>query len=148
MGCCLACHPLADVEQDPAVSLHTTVGDMVVFWGTAYLAKVQFCSGIMYVKEGHLYYETKCGSKLCCRCYKQCFKLSEIRSIDVVNKIEWYPTIRGYRHIALLPGLKIELDISSTNSWYQPSGKTNFLIAVPDAAVFAQKLLKACNLSS
>lgn len=131
MGCCL-CHPLAEVVQDPDVSFHTTVGDIVVLRGIMTSSVKGCCSGIMYVKEDTLYYETQCGSSLCCKCFRQGFLLSEIQNVEVVqNQAVRY---QMSKYILLSPGLKITAGQNTT-----------ILVAVSDAAAFSQQLLHACN---
>ena len=133
MGCC-CCRPLAEVEQDPSVSFHTDVGNIAIVHGIVSKSIQGCCNGVMYVKDGVLYYETKYGSsRLCCKCARDNFPLSEIQTVELVqNQAVRY---QSTKYILLSPGLKITL-----------SGGV-VLAAIPDAAVFSQQLLKACNLS-
>ncbi len=142
MGCC-ACHSLNEVEQDPGVSLYTNVGDIVFFrpWLTSQV--IGLCDGVLYVKDGTLYYETKCCSRLCCRCARQGFSLSEIRSVvfaqsDSIRfqgprRMRHYGSRQSYV-IVLSPGVKITT-----------ANNTLIAVASADAAVFAEQLQQACS---
>lgn len=137
MGCC-ACRPLDLVEQDPSVSFYTNVGDIVFIRPLLTSRIVGCCDGIMYVKDGTLYYETKCSGRLCCLCARQGVKLADIRSVVLVKndtfRYQGPMRLRPYPHrtthqIRLSPGLRITT-----------SNNTMIAVATPDAAVFSQQL--------
>ena len=97
MGCCL-CRPLAEVQEDPDILFHNRVGDIAVFKHDFNTYKVLGgYNGIMYVKDGYLYYEARCGRRICCACCKQRFSLAEIRSINVLHNQSI--TFHSGRHI-------------------------------------------------
>ena len=122
------------MEQDLAVSFYTTVGNIAIARGGAVLIANNACKGILYVKDDSLYYETKCCGKLCCRCCRQSFKLSEIQNVEVLqNQAVPYD---GRNRIHLSLGLRIT------------AGSYLIVAAAPDASSFAEQLLHACNLST
>ena len=136
MGSCM-CHPLTDVEQDPTVSCHANVEDIVFFSGNFPIYQVLgCCTGIMYVKDNVLFYNMKCGTSLCCTCYgRKRTNLGDIHSIEVVtNDIVRFWGHKYVHEIVLAPGLKITLKNGNV-----------VLVGCSDAVVFAQELQRACQ---
>ena len=138
MGCFL-CRPLDEVEQDPDISFYTTVGDVALFPRSSSYTVPHYLGrhdGIMYVKDETLYYENKCGGRLCCVCARQSFKLSTINCVKYRENDKVGAHGRGYSiDISLSPGLKI----ATTDD-------VLIAAAAPDAAVFSARLQQACNL--
>ena len=140
MGSCVM-HPLTEVEQDLSVSYHTDVLDIVVFKGDIpWYQVLGCCTGLMYIKDGSLYYEMKCGSSLCCLCCRKRFKLQDLRTVEVIDNQAFRfqsASIRNPRthEIVLSPGLRITAGYSTT-----------VLVGVPEAVELAQQLRQACNL--
>lgn len=130
MGCCL-CHPLSDVEQNPAISTYTEVGDIVIAQGVSVRQVKGCCNGLMYIQGDSLYYETKLGGRLCCRCCRYRLKLSSIDIVDILNN-EMLRFVGGAIH--LTPGLRISAYPNIT-----------VLVVMPDAAIFGPQLAEASN---
>lgn len=132
MGCCCCCcfHPLSDVQQNPAVSTCTEVGDITIVSGVSLRQVKGGCNGLMYIQEDSLYYETRCGSKLCCKFCRYQLKLSQITKVEIVHNETVYSDRGGY--INLSPGLKIAAHPSTT-----------VLVAMPDATIFGPQLAQA-----
>ena len=86
--------------------------------------------GFMYIEGDYLYYEVKCSKRiLCSTCCREKLKLSEVDEVDVVqNDRVKYGFLRSIR---LSPGLRITADPNTT-----------VLVAMPDPATFAARLLE------
>ncbi len=137
MGCCL-CHSLAEVEQDPGISVQAAVGDIIIVRERAVTSTQGDIQGIMYVKDDFLYYETRCGSNLCCKCCRQSFKLSAIQSVEVAQN-QVIP-FQSNNYVIRSPVLTV-LKITAVPS-------TLILVAVPgNVASFAEQLEHTCSLS-
>lgn len=142
MGCCCLCHPATDVEQDPSVSSYTEAEDIVITRGLRTVLGVAGCctqsggtGGLMYIQGDSLYCEAGCCGKynLCCKCWKQRFKLSSIEVVDIFDN-QTLPVGLCCRNIQLSPGLRISVDPNVT-----------IFVATPDATRFGQLLAKASN---
>lgn len=127
MGCCF-CHSLSKVENDPKVSDLVTVGDIGIYRGMMSVIRIQgCCNGIMYIKNDSLYYETKYGGALCCSCFRQRFRLSDIKKVE---PLPYGPiTIAGLKITVVSPSQIV----------------TTVLVVMPDAATFSPQLGKACQ---
>ncbi len=92
----------------------------------------------MYVKDDFLYYETRCGRNLCCKCCRQSFKLSAIQSVEVVRPVQnQVIPFQNRNYIVFSPVLKI-----------MAVPNTLILVAVPgNIASFAEQLEHTCSLS-
>jgi hypothetical protein len=134
------CHPLAEMEEDPGVIYHTYVEDFVVLRDDLPTYKALGCySGVMYIKNNHVYYNMKCGTTLCCIFYRRRFKLRDIHTVEVVeNETVQIFGYRYYHEVVFSSGLKITL------------GDTTVVVSVPaeDAIEFARELRQACNLQT
>lgn len=113
MGCC-SCRSKAAVTEDPDVSLYTMVGKTAVFssHGSNMISK----HGLLYVKKGELFHEKILGSRLCYKCLKTCWPLSEIKQITVMN--EESLTVSGSKSTTALflnPGVKMIFQDSEGN---------------------------------
>ena len=134
MGCCI-CRPKVEVTEDPTVLFYAKTGRAALI--SACYSEVLngiFGGGILYVKNGMLCYETTCGSKLCCKCFKKSWILSSIQSVNfVANDSEIVLAGRTPHVITMNPGLRIRIT--------GRGGVDCTLIAgVPDAANFQQQL--------
>ena len=135
MGCCLG-RPSTDILHDPSVSAHARVGDIAIVGQYGQTIKIEgCCSGLMYIKEDILYYETVCSGYLCCQCCGHSFNVRDITSVEVVqNHIARF----GYgKHLYLNPGLKITVQ--------SRSGASTIIVAMPDAQEFAGQLNEFAN---
>lgn len=125
MGCCL-CRPDTDVVQDVSVTAHTRVGDIAFVYRYGQSMIKGCCSGLMYIREDVLYYETVCSGRLCCKCCRRAFNVRDIISVEVVNsRIERFHN----KFLVLNPGLKITVKPNTT-----------IIVAMPDAQEFAAQL--------
>ena len=135
MGCCLS-HPVTEVLEDPSVLAHAVVRDIEYVKGN-FRRSSRGCNGLLYIKDGGLYHHIMCGRKFCCGCCRQHFLLSCIKTVEV---IENETILISGAIIHLRPGLRITLE--------EPASSTStILVAIPEAATFAPKLLSACGLS-
>ena len=152
MGCCL-CRPDTDVLNDPLVTMHVTVGDIAIVSQYSRSVIKGYCSGLMYIKEDTLYYETVCGGRLCCQCCRREFNISHITGVEVIEnqlvRLEvfgnqrpvWFPRERyNDNFIILRPGLKITVKSTSGSI-------TTIVVAMPDAMEFANLLSKLVPLN-
>lgn len=75
---------MPNIQQDLSVTAYTEVGDIEIRYGIS-SASVKGCSGLMYIKDDSLHYQT---DNCCCRhCCKYHFKLSDITSIEVEENL-------------------------------------------------------------
>lgn len=111
-------------------------------YGTAMMSSGNL-DGILYVKDGRLYYESGLGPLLCCRCFRRCWYLANIKEIKVVYKeTVTQVTRRGhYFVISMDPGLKITVSDSYGNLY-------TLMFGVPDAENFSVKLREYIDSSS
>lgn len=136
MGCCL-CRPDTDVLNDPLVSMHATVGFIAFVSQYSHVFAGGCCSGLMYIKENTLYYETVCGGRLCCQCCRHEFSISLITGVEVIeNQLVTFHN----RYIFLRPGLKITIKSTSGSIM-------TIIVAMPDAMEFANQLSKLVPLN-
>ena len=134
MGCCL-CRPDTDVVHDDSVSAHARVGDIAFVYRYGHSMIKGCCSGLMYIREDILYYETVCSGRLCCKCCRRAFNVRDITSVEVVgNRMEIFQN----KFIVLNPGLKITVKSHSGSN-------TTIIVAMPDAQEFAAQLNKPAN---
>ena len=134
MGCCL-CRPDTDVVQDPSVTAYARVGDIAFVYRYSHSMIKGCCSGLMYIREDVLYYETVCSGRLCCQCCRRAFNVRNIASVEVVkNRTE---TFHG-KFLVLSPGLKITVKPHSGSS-------TTIIVVMPDAQEFAAQLNQLIN---
>ena len=145
MGCCLG-RPVTHILNDPTVAIHTTVGDIAIVRRYSSTLVKGCCNGVMYVRpsEGLLYYETKCGSSLCCRCCRHSFAITDISRVEVIENgrvlIRSGSRARsgdmladGGEYLDLHPGLKIIFGNSA-----HPTAVIH--VAMPDAKRFVGEL--------
>ena len=136
MGCCL-CRPDTDIVQDPSITAHTRVGDIAFVYQYGHSMIKGCCSGLMYIREDVLYYETVCSGHLCCQCCRRAFNIRDITSVEVVsNRIERLQN----KFLVLNPGLKITVKPGSGSG-------TIIIVAMPDAQEFAAQLNRLANLN-
>ena len=136
MGCCL-CRPDTDIAHDVSVSAHARVGNIAFVYQYGHSMIKGCCSGLMYIREDVLYYETVCSGRLCCKCCRRAFNGRDITSVEVVtNRIERFQN----EFIVLNPGLKITVKSQSGSS-------TTIIVAMPDAQEFAAQLNRFANLN-
>lgn len=119
------------MEQNPAITTYTDVGDIVIAHGIVIRQVKGCCSGLMYIKGDYLCYEMKCGSNLCCTCHRYRFKLLHIDIVDILND-QTLRLLGGSIHLS--PGLRITAYPNIT-----------VLVAMPDAAIFGPQLAEASN---
>lgn len=131
MGCCL-CRPDTDVLHDPTVTVHARVGDIAIVYRYGQTMIKGCCSGLMYIREDVLYYETICSGRLCCQSCRRSFNVKDITTVEVINN----QVVRLHDKFLLLnPGLKITV---------KPHSGTDqtIIVAMPDAQEFAGHLSK------
>ena len=135
MGCCLG-RPVTDILNDPTVAIHATVGDIAIVRGYCSTTAIRGgCNGVMYVRpsEGLLYYETKCGSSLCCRCCRHSFAITDISRVEVIENGRISYSAGSTQYLDLHPGLKIIFGNSA-----HPTAVIH--VAMPDAKRFVSEL--------
>ena len=136
MGCCLG-RPDTDVVHDTSVSAHARVGDIAFVYRYGHSMIKGCCSGLMYIREDVLYYETVCSGRLCCKCCRRSVSVRDITSVEVVNnQAERFQN----KFLVLNPGLKITIKPPSGSS-------TTIIVAMPDAQEFAAQLNKLANVN-
>ena len=137
MGCCL-CRADTDVVHDASVSAHARVGDIAFVYRYGHSMIKGCCTGLMYIREDVLYYETVCSGRLCCKCCRRAFNVSNIARVEVIsNRAEMFQN----QFIVLNPGLKIAVKPSGSSSG------TIIIVAMPDAQEFAAQLNRIANLN-
>lgn len=151
MGCCYR-HPQTEVTEDPSVVMYTEVGFSVQFGfhGSRFptlVSKDTFFEvlshkGLAYVKDSVLFLESKITSnRLCCTLDKHCWKLPDIKQIEVVHgnitiaRRQWC-CITDQNIYNMNPGLRIFLK------------DTKIAMAMPAAQEFCAQLSQYCNFPS
>lgn len=156
MGGC-SCRPQTEVTEDSSVYIYTDVGCSVLLGvGSAKLDfnsrkslatnkysislyTLSYDSGQIYVKDGNLYHEATVGSRFCCKCAKHCWRLSDIKHIEVVNGQYYrhgriYFSSNGYHRFNMRPGLRVIFQ-----------NDTSLVMAVPDAEYFCLRMRQYFN---
>lgn len=130
MGCC-ACRPKTEVTEDPDVIMYTRTGGAALIYPIfSEPLTGMFGNGLLYVKDGMLFQETTCGSKLYCECFKKSWDLSAIQSVEYVeNDSVVLTTGRTVQVLTMKPGLKIKL-----------VGDAMLVAHIPDAENFKTQL--------
>ena len=105
MGCC-CCRSKLTVAEDPTISLYTMVGRAAVYHrhGSKLIGK----QGLLYVKNEELCHERTVGSKICYKCLKTSWPISELKQITVMDKERL--TVAGLKSgqvLFLNPGVKM-----------------------------------------
>ena len=101
MGCCFGI-PAAEIENDPTITVKAEVGDVIIS-NIHYTQRVEGgFNGIMYVKDGYLYYQVLC----CCCCNRQ-FLLSDITRIQTWNQRMEITLSSGYNILVTVPDAAI-----------------------------------------
>lgn len=142
MGVCY-CRPQTLVTEDPDVTMHTEVGFCVLmgkYQGD--FTQLSRFGGLAYVKKnGHLCLESTVGSRFCCLCCREGWKLSDINQVEVVTGSitvtvrSKYGTNRTTHQMN--PGLGIVL-----------RNGNKIVMQMPDAVNFCARLRQYCNLPS
>ena len=140
MGLCL-CRPQTLVTEDPNVIMHTEVG-FCALKGRYPGDFTQLCrfGGLAYVRNtGHLCLESTIGSRFCCHCCSEGWRLSDISQVEVVNGSITVSTRSRYgthnKTHQLNPGLGIML-----------KNGDRILMKMPNAVNFCTRLRQQCNL--
>lgn len=104
MGCC-SCRSKAAVTEDPDVSLHTVVAKTAMF--NSHGSKMIGKQGLLYVRKKKLCHEKILGSKLCYKCLKTSWPLSEIKQITVMDGESLIVSGSKSKPLFLKPGVKM-----------------------------------------
>ena len=141
MGLCL-CRPQTLVTEDPNVIMYTKVGFCALKgrYPEDFITLSRF-GGLAYVRNtGHLCLESTIGSRFCCHCCSEGWRLSDISQVEVVNGSitvstrDRYGTLYNTHH-QLNPGLGIML-----------KNGDRILMKMPNAVNFCTRLRQQCNL--
>ena len=103
MGC-LCSSPAAETENDPTITVKAEVGDIIISGRYSTQEVRGGCKGIMYVKDGYLYYQVLC---CCCCCCKRQFLLSDITHIQTWNQRIEITLSNGCNIFVLVPDAAI-----------------------------------------
>lgn len=131
MGCGY-CRPTTAVTEDPNSSIYASMGTCVMIHPEGdYTMLSGFFDGLLYVRDGTLYYATVAGKIFWCECVGSDWEVSDIKRVEVVTG---NVTIRGGprshpRHLTMNPGLKIRFRDHNT-----------LMMAMPDAVSFCAQL--------
>ena len=120
MGCCF-CQPQNVVIEDPEVIVWAFVGATAVIHPRE--SQLINGAGLLHVKDGFLYYQTRVGTCLGCGT-KRSWPLSDVRAASAITDGE---TI--HKSVEMDPGLKIIFQDGST-----------LVCSMPYAEKFAKKL--------
>jgi hypothetical protein len=134
MGC-FSCRPQTEITEDPSTILYADVGAAAVKAFIGHRVLSESCSGgILYVQNGQLCHEKKCGSSVYHNLWGHWWDLKDIKEIRVVNdESVWIFASGSTRIISLRPGLKITIEGSF-------AGTDTLVAEMPDAMYFAQRL--------
>ena len=136
MGGCF-CHPVTDIEQDPSVSCHIHIQHVVIATDDGF-PTYSDRTGIMYVRDGRLYYRTLCGSGLLCSPLGFGIELEAVQTVEVVHdQTLSFSGDQLFVRIALSPGIRI------VAAGKRKGNTTLILIQTADAVDFAEKVDQA-----
>lgn len=96
------------MTEDPDVILHTVVGRTAMFHREGSTMVSRSAQGLLYVKGGELHHENLLGKRLCCKCIRNSWPVSEIKQITVMNGETL--TVSGPKTskvLSLTPGVKM-----------------------------------------
>lgn len=131
MGCGY-CRPTTAVTEDRDVMMYAPVGTCVMIHPEGdYTMLSGFFDGLLYVRDGTLYYATVAGKIFWCECVGSDWAVSDVKRVEVVSgNITIRAGPRGHpRHLAMNPGLKIRFRDHNT-----------LMMAMPDAVTFCGRL--------
>ena len=127
---CCCCRPKTQVTDNRDVLLSAKVGTFAYSTNLSSTFVGGGISGLLYILDNQLCYEIICGSRLCCKCCRKRWDLSQVKEITLIRN-EVVRIRQASNYVSLTPGLRVT---------FFGQNNATMLVAMPDAVSFSCRL--------